>query len=106
MNAIAPPKEMPPDYSTAVSGTLPTEQTNERRAMNGPTMTFSIVRTLLVFRRGSSETLVSAPAHEPSDGGHQLLGLLGLVVFARADDTVLGVVVEQSGLSRSSLVAE
>ena len=34
---------MPPDHSTAASGTLPTEQTKLSTAMSGPTSTFSIV---------------------------------------------------------------
>ena len=36
MNAITPPKLMPPDQRTAASGTLPTEQTKLRTAMSGP----------------------------------------------------------------------
>src|ERR1019366_6610380 len=34
--AITPPKLMPPFHSTAASGTLPTEQTNESTATRGP----------------------------------------------------------------------
>ena len=34
---------MPPDHSTAASGTLPTEQTKLITAMIGPTITFSTV---------------------------------------------------------------
>jgi hypothetical protein len=34
---------MPPDHSTAASGTLPTEQTKLSTAMSEPTITFSIV---------------------------------------------------------------
>ena len=41
MNAITPPKEMPPLHSAAASGTLPMEQTKLMMAMNGPTMAFS-----------------------------------------------------------------
>ena len=41
MNAITPPKLMPPCQSAAASGTLPIEQTKLMMAMNGPTMTFS-----------------------------------------------------------------
>ena len=37
MNAITPANEMPPDHSTAASGTLPTEQTKLSTAMSGPT---------------------------------------------------------------------
>ncbi len=37
MNAITPPKLIPPFQSTAASGMLPTEQTNESTAMSGPT---------------------------------------------------------------------
>src|SRR5205823_1627680 len=37
MNAITPPKLMPLFHSTAASGTLPTEQTNEMTATSGPT---------------------------------------------------------------------
>jgi hypothetical protein len=36
MKASAPPKLMPPFQSTAASGTLPIEQTNERIATSGP----------------------------------------------------------------------
>ena len=36
MNATTPPKLMPPFHSTAASGTLPTEQTNEMIATTGP----------------------------------------------------------------------
>ena len=45
MNAITPPKPIPPDHSTAASGTFPTEQTNVTIATSGPTITFSISRT-------------------------------------------------------------
>ena len=41
MNAITPPKLMPPCQSAAAMGTLPIEQTKLMMAMNGPTMTFS-----------------------------------------------------------------
>src|SRR3954454_5534275 len=44
MNAITPAKPMPPDHSTAASGTLPTEQTKLRTAISGPTIAFSSVR--------------------------------------------------------------
>ena len=36
MNAITPAKLIPPDHSTAASGTLPTEQTKLSTAMTGP----------------------------------------------------------------------
>ena len=36
MNAITPPKEMPPLHSAAARGTLPMEQTKLMMAMNGP----------------------------------------------------------------------
>src|SRR5436189_102386 len=36
MNAITPAKLMPPDQSTAASGTLPTEQTKLKTAVTGP----------------------------------------------------------------------
>ncbi|CFR86420.1 Uncharacterised protein [Mycobacterium tuberculosis] len=36
MNAMTPPKLMPPFHSTAASGTLPIEQTNETMATMGP----------------------------------------------------------------------
>ena len=45
MNASTPAKLIPPDQSTAASGTLPTEQTKLRTATSGPTMTFSIAWT-------------------------------------------------------------
>jgi hypothetical protein len=38
MNAITPPKLMPPFQSTAASGIFPTEQTNEMTATSGPTI--------------------------------------------------------------------
>src|SRR5207302_7901796 len=38
MNAMTPPKLMPPFQSTAANGTLPTEQTNETIATIGPTI--------------------------------------------------------------------
>ncbi len=37
MNATTPPKLMPPFHSTAASGTLPIEQTNDSTATSGPT---------------------------------------------------------------------
>ena len=37
MNAITPPNEMPPDHSTAASGTFPIEQTKLSTAITGPT---------------------------------------------------------------------
>ena len=37
MNAITPPKLIPPFHSTAASGTLPIEQTNDSTATSGPT---------------------------------------------------------------------
>ena len=45
MNAITPPKLIPPDQRTAARGTFPTEQTNERIAITGPTITFSTAAT-------------------------------------------------------------
>ena len=36
MNATTPPKLMPPFQSTTASGTLPTEQTNDKIATAGP----------------------------------------------------------------------
>ena len=43
MKAITPAKLIPPDQSTAASGTLPIEQTKLSTAMIGPAITFSIV---------------------------------------------------------------
>src|ERR1700749_4463718 len=40
-NATTPAKLIPPDHSTAASGTLPIEQTKLSTAMIGPTTTFS-----------------------------------------------------------------
>ena len=45
MNEITPPKLMPPFQSTAASGTLPIEQTNESIATNGPTSGPQIIAT-------------------------------------------------------------
>jgi hypothetical protein len=45
MKAITPENEIPPAQSTAASGTLPTEQTNESTATSGPTITFSGMRS-------------------------------------------------------------
>src|SRR5215218_7938089 len=45
MKAITPENEIPPAHSTAASGALPTEQTNESTATSGPTTTFSSSRT-------------------------------------------------------------
>ena len=42
-NASTPAKQIPPDHSTAASGTFPTEQTKLSTAMIGPMITFSIV---------------------------------------------------------------
>src|ERR1044071_4561592 len=36
MNAITPPKLIPPDHRTAASGTLPIEQTKLAAAISGP----------------------------------------------------------------------
>ena len=41
-NASTPAKPIPPDHSTAASGTLPIEQTNDATAINGPTSALSI----------------------------------------------------------------
>ena len=38
MNAMTPPKLMPPFHSTAASGTLPIEQTKDTIATTGPTI--------------------------------------------------------------------
>jgi hypothetical protein len=38
MNAMTPPKLMPPFQRTAASGIFPTEQTKEMTATRGPTM--------------------------------------------------------------------
>ena len=40
--ASTPAKPIPPDHSTAASGTLPTEQTKLSTAITGPTTAFSI----------------------------------------------------------------
>ena len=45
MNAITPAKLMPPDHSTAASGTFPIEQTKLSTAISGPAITFSSVCT-------------------------------------------------------------
>jgi len=64
MKAITPAKLIPPDQSTAASGTLPTEQTKLRIAISGPTRTFSIVRTTggaSVTKRTLKKSLPSRP---------------------------------------------
>jgi len=47
MKATTPPKLMPPFHSTAASGMLPTEQTNEMTATSGPTIGPHSVRCVL-----------------------------------------------------------
>ena len=66
MNAITPANEIPPDHSTAASGTLPTEQTKLRTAITGPTNTFSIVWTSLgrVLEEEGVEEVVAEQADE------------------------------------------
>ena len=64
MKAITPAKLIPPDHSTAASGTLPTEQTKLRTAISGPTRTFSIVRRTggaSVTKRKLKKSLPSKP---------------------------------------------
>src|SRR5580765_7597965 len=60
MNAITPENEIPPAQSTAASGTLPIEQTNESTATRGPTSTFSGIR----IQAGASVT--KSALKEPS----------------------------------------
>ena len=43
INAIVPPKVIPPCQSAAASGTFPTEQTKLIKAMTGPIIAFSIL---------------------------------------------------------------
>src|SRR5437660_5609360 len=62
--ANTPAKEIPPDHSTAASGTLPTEHTKLRTAMSGPTSTFSSVVTsggASVTNRPLKKSLPSSP---------------------------------------------
>ena len=65
MNAITPAKLMPPDQSTAASGTLPTEQTKLSTAISGPTITFSIVCSQR--RRVADEEAVEEVVAEQAD---------------------------------------
>ena len=70
MNAITPAKQIPPDHSTAASGTLPTEQTKLRTAISGPTRTFSIVRTR-ARRVGDEEAVEEVVAEQADEAGEQ-----------------------------------
>ena len=69
MNAITPAKLIPPDHSTAASGTLPTEQTKLSTAISGPTITFSIVghRGRRVLDEQAVEEVVAEQADEPGE---------------------------------------
>ena len=69
MNAITPPKPIPPDHSTAASGTFPTEQTNVTIATSGPTITFSISRT--AAEACATKTFWKKPAEPRDRAGEQ-----------------------------------
>ena len=70
MKATTPAKLIPPDQSTAASGTLPTEQTKVRIAISGPTRTFSIVRTQR-RRVGDEEDVEEVVAEQADEAGEQ-----------------------------------
>ena len=59
---MTPPKLIPPDHSTAATGTLPTEQTNVSTAMIGPTITFSSSRGTAGALSRNSELKKSLPS--------------------------------------------
>src|SRR6266508_3344057 len=68
MNAIVPENEIPPAQSTAASGTLPTEQTNDSTATSGPTKMFSASRKgagASVMKR-SLKKLIGSSAMKPA----------------------------------------
>ena len=69
MNAITPAKLIPPDHSTAASGTLPTEQTKLSTAISGPTITFSIAVTRAgrVLDEQGVEEVVAEQSDEPGE---------------------------------------
>ena len=77
MKAITPAKLMPPDHSTAASGTLPTEQTKLSTAMIGPMnapQTTWMARGASLRNRPLKKSLPSwamKPAgRQPGRGGH------------------------------------
>ena len=69
MNAITPENEIPPAQSTAASGTFPTEQTKERTATSGPTITFSSSWSApaLSVRKRSLKNVHRQQRDEPGD---------------------------------------
>ena len=69
MKAITPAKLIPPDQSTAASGTLPIEQTKLSTAISGPTITFSIVpsRRRRVLDEEEVEEVVAEQADEAGE---------------------------------------
>ena len=70
MKAITPANEIPPDHSTAASGTFPIEQTKLSTAMIGPAITFSIV----LNRRGrvlDEEEVEEVVAEEADESGEE-----------------------------------
>ena len=70
MKAITPAKLIPPDQSTAASGTLPTEQTKLSTAISGPTRTFSSVRSQR-RRVGDEEDVEEVVAEQADEAGEQ-----------------------------------
>ena len=68
MNAITPPKLIPPCHSAAAIGTLPMEHTKLTMAMNGPTMTFcSVVQKPWPVKNTSFHTSVGD--HDGEEAG-------------------------------------
>ena len=68
MNAITPENEIPPAHSTAASGTLPIEHTNESTATSGPTITFSGIRIQAgaSVRKSPLKKLIGSSATKPA----------------------------------------
>src|SRR4029077_17058742 len=68
MNAMTPPKLMPPFHSTAASGMFPTEHTNDMMATTGPTSgPHNFTTTGLSTRKNDSQkSFGTHPASAPA----------------------------------------
>src|SRR5205823_8592431 len=93
MNEMTPPKLTPLAQSRHASGILPTEQTNERTAMIGPTAAFSISRRKVVpvsiksaFHQSDGTSTAKNPAiKNPAASSFQSMSQSIQKAFARRD---------------------
>src|SRR5436190_94483 len=97
MNEMTPPKLIPFAHSKLASGILPTEQTNERTAMIGPTAAFSINRRKGVpvsiksaFHQSDGTSAAKNPAiKNPAASSFQSMSQSVQKAFARRDHLLL-----------------